>query len=127
MASETPAGSLPPTSAEPVFRARGLGKVYRMGDVQVTALRDVDLDIRRGEFVVLLGPSGSGKSTLFRLLFRMFDPTSGVIRIDGQDIHKATFASLREKLGVIPQDTILFNDTVMHNTLVRGVQRPLRS
>ena len=48
MASETPAGSLPPTSAEPVFRARGLGKVYRMGDVQVTALRDVDLDIRRG-------------------------------------------------------------------------------
>ena len=52
MAPETPAGSFPPASAEPVFRARGLGKVYRMGDVQVTALRDVDLDIRRGEFVV---------------------------------------------------------------------------
>ena len=56
------AGSLP------VFRARGLGKIYRAGDVEVIALRDVDLEITEGEFVVLLGPSGSGKSTLLNIL-----------------------------------------------------------
>jgi putative ABC transport system ATP-binding protein len=52
----------------PVFRARGLAKTYGSGDVQVRALRDVDLDVRRGEFIVLLGPSGSGKSTLLNIL-----------------------------------------------------------
>ena len=59
---------VPDGPVAPVFRARGLCKVYRMGEVEVPALRDVDLDIARGEFIVLLGPSGSGKSTLLNIL-----------------------------------------------------------
>jgi len=61
----------------PVFVARGLTKIYRMGEVEVWALRDLDLDIREGEFVVLLGPSGSGKSTLLNILGGLDTPTSG--------------------------------------------------
>ena len=64
---------------EPVFRARGLSKVYRMGEVAVYALRDVDLDLYRGEFVVLLGPSGSGKSTLLNILGGLDVPSSGSV------------------------------------------------
>lgn len=78
-------------------------------------LKDFSVTIPGGTTVAFVGPSGSGKSTLFRLLFRMFDPSSGSIRIDAQAIDGVTFRSLREKLGVIPQDTILFNDTVRHN------------
>ena len=64
------------TPAEPVFRARGLTKVYRMGEVEVHALRGVDLDLFAGEFVVLLGPSGSGKSTLLNILGGLDVPTA---------------------------------------------------
>ena len=60
--------TLPANDETPVFRARGLTKTYTAGEVEVTALRDVDLDVRRGEFVVLLGASGSGKSTLLNIL-----------------------------------------------------------
>jgi putative ABC transport system ATP-binding protein len=71
---------------EPVFRARGLSKVYRMGDVEVHALRSVDLDLYRGEFVVLLGPSGSGKSTLLNILGGLDVPTSGSVRFLDHDL-----------------------------------------
>ena len=64
---------------EAVFRARGLTKVYRMGDVEVQALRSVDLDLYEGEFVVLLGPSGSGKSTLLNILGGLDVPTEGTV------------------------------------------------
>ena len=73
-----PPSSLPPQSS-PVFRARGLTKVYRMGDVEVHALRGVDLDLFPGEFVVLLGPSGSGKSTLLNILGGLDAPTGGEV------------------------------------------------
>lgn len=59
--------------------------------------------------------AGSGKSSALRLLFRFYDPTSGVVRIDGQDISSVTQKSLRAQMAVVPQDTVLFNDTILHN------------
>ena len=76
LAAETPAIA-PGTQPRPVvFRARGLGKTYTMGEVQVHALQGVDLDIYRGEFIVLLGPSGSGKSTLLNILGGLDRPST---------------------------------------------------
>jgi putative ABC transport system ATP-binding protein len=72
--------------AEPIIQVRGLTKVYRVGDVDVQALRGVDLDIARGEFVALVGASGSGKSTLFNILGGLTPPTSGTVVIDGKDL-----------------------------------------
>ncbi|XP_057544726.1 ABC transporter B family member 25, mitochondrial [Amaranthus tricolor] len=68
-----------------------------------------------GRSVAIVGTSGSGKSTILRLLFRFFDPHHGHIRIDDQDISEVTLESLRESIGVVPQDTVLFNDTIFHN------------
>ncbi len=78
-------------------------------------LKDLDLVVRRGEVVALVGPSGAGKSTLINLLPRFFDPTSGRIQIDGTDIRRVTLASLRALIGIVTQETVLFNDTVRHN------------
>jgi putative ABC transport system ATP-binding protein len=79
-----------------VFRARGLTKVYRMGEVEVVALRGVDLDLYRGEFVVLLGPSGSGKSTLLNILGGLDSATSGEVIYAGHDLVRATERELTE-------------------------------
>src|SRR5687767_14945840 len=70
----------------PVFHARGLTKVYRMGDVRVHALRGADLDLYAGEFLVLLGPSGSGKSTLLNILGGLDVPTAGTVRFQDHDL-----------------------------------------
>ncbi|EGO54900.1 iron-sulfur clusters transporter atm-1, mitochondrial [Neurospora tetrasperma FGSC 2508] len=78
-------------------------------------LRDLSLTIPAGKKVAIVGPSGCGKSTLLRLLFRFYDPQKGAIYIDGQDIRSVTLESLRRAIGVVPQDTPLFNDTVEHN------------
>ena len=78
-------------------------------------LRDVDFAIPAGHTVAVVGASGAGKSTLARLLFRFFDVDSGSIRIDGQDIRDVTQDSLRAAIGVVPQDTVLFNDTLYRN------------
>ncbi|MGF2735926.1 ABCB family ABC transporter ATP-binding protein/permease [Marinobacter sp. DUT-1] len=78
-------------------------------------LKDVDFAIPAGHTVAVVGASGAGKSTLARLLFRFFDVDSGSIRIDGQDIRDVTQDSLRAAIGVVPQDTVLFNDTLYRN------------
>jgi putative ABC transport system ATP-binding protein len=79
-----------------VFEARGITKVYRMGEVEVPALRGVDLDIREGELVVLLGPSGSGKSTLLNILGGLDVPTAGHVLYRGRDLTEADEAALTE-------------------------------
>ena len=78
-------------------------------------LRDVSFEIPAGEKIAIVGPSGSGKSTLARLLFRFYEIDGGVIRIDGQDIREVTQESLRKAIGIVPQDTVLFNDTIKYN------------
>jgi ATP-binding cassette subfamily B protein len=78
-------------------------------------LKGIDLDVAPGTMLAVVGPSGAGKSTLSRLLFRFYDPTSGRILIDGQDIAQVTQASLRARIGIVPQDTVLFNDTIGYN------------
>jgi ATP-binding cassette subfamily B protein len=80
-----------------------------------TILRDVDFRVEPGEKVAVVGPSGAGKSTLARLLFRSYDPTGGRILIDGQDIRGVTQQSLRSAIGIVPQDTVLFNDSIRYN------------
>jgi ATP-binding cassette, subfamily B, heavy metal transporter len=78
-------------------------------------LHGVSFEIPAGKKVAVVGPSGSGKSTLARLLFRFYDVDAGSISIDGQDIRRVTQQSLRQSIGIVPQDTVLFNDTVEYN------------
>lgn len=78
-------------------------------------LRGVSLTVGAGETVAIVGPSGSGKSTIGRLLFRFYDVMGGAVRIDGQDLRDITQTSLHDQIGVVPQDTVLFNDTVFYN------------
>jgi ABC-type transport system involved in Fe-S cluster assembly fused permease/ATPase subunit len=84
-------------------------------DTRRPMVKGVSLAIPAGHKVAVVGPSGSGKSTLVRLLFRFYDATGGTIFIDGQDIRAVTQLSLRRAIGVVPQDTVLFNDTVAAN------------
>jgi ATP-binding cassette subfamily B protein len=78
-------------------------------------LKGLDLDIPAGTSCAIVGPSGAGKSTIARLLYRFYDPSSGRITIDGQDIAEVNQRSLRAVIGIVPQDTVLFNDTIGYN------------
>ena len=78
-------------------------------------LKGLDLDIPAGTSCAIVGPSGAGKSTIARLLYRFYDPTSGRILIDGQDIAEVQQRTLRAAIGIVPQDTVLFNDTIGYN------------
>jgi ATP-binding cassette subfamily B protein len=84
-------------------------------DVRRAILRDVDFAVPPGAKLAIVGPSGAGKSTIARLLFRFYDVGAGAIEIDGQDIRDITQDSLRCSIGVVPQDTVLFNDTIFYN------------
>jgi putative ABC transport system ATP-binding protein len=96
-----------PGAGAPVFLARGVTKVYRMGEAEVHALRGVDLEVRPGEFIVLLGPSGSGKSTLLNILGGLDTPTAGEVRFADHDLTRADEAELtryrREHVGFVFQ------------------------
>ena len=84
-------------------------------DADRTILHDISFEIPPGKTVAVVGPSGSGKSTLARLLFRFYDVNAGGIEIAGHDIRSVTQLSLRQAIGIVPQDTVLFNDTVEYN------------
>ncbi len=97
------------------------GGAVRFEDVRFThegrmaGVDAISLDIAPGSFVGLVGPSGAGKSTLLKLLFRFYDPAAGRVYVDGQDIRDVTQASLRGALGLVPQEVVLFNDTLRYN------------
>ena len=78
-------------------------------------LKGVSFEVSSGKNTAIVGPSGAGKSTLSRLLFRFYDVQKGAIKLGGQDIRKVTQKSLRSQIGVVPQDTVLFNDTIGYN------------
>ena len=84
-------------------------------DPQRKILRGVSFEAPAGKTVAIVGPSGAGKSTISRLLFRFYEPSAGRITIDGQDIRAVTQVSLREAIGMVPQDTVLFNDSILYN------------
>jgi putative ABC transport system ATP-binding protein len=92
---------------EDIIRVRGLRKMYHVGDVEVPALRGVDLDVQRGEFLAIIGPSGSGKSTLFHILGGLAPPTAGEVLIEGLDLRKLTESERTEmrqkKVGFVFQ------------------------
>jgi ATP-binding cassette subfamily B protein len=84
-------------------------------DPEREILKGIDIDVRPGTMLAVVGPSGAGKSTLSRLLFRFYEPTGGRILIDDQDIAEVSQASLRAALGIVPQDSVLFNDSIGYN------------
>ena len=122
---------------EPEIRDRPDARELEVGDGEVrfehvdfaydperTILHDVSFTIPAGHKVAVVGPSGAGKSTLARLLFRFYDVDAGRILINGQDIREVTQQSLRAAIGIVPQDTVLFNDTLRYNI---GYARPQAS
>jgi subfamily B ATP-binding cassette protein MsbA len=92
---------------------------YRSADGKASeprwALKGIDLKVHAGEIVALVGPSGAGKTTLALLLPRFYDPTSGKVLVDNQDVRSATFSSLRQQIGLVTQEVLLFNESVRYN------------
>lgn len=93
----------------------GVGFAYESEGEVTPVLRGIDLRVERGEVIALVGPSGAGKSSLVNLLPRFFDVSEGAIRVDGHDVRDVTIDSLRQLIGKVTQETVLFNDTVRNN------------
>jgi ATP-binding cassette subfamily B protein len=96
-------------------------------DGRESGLKEVSFIARAGTTTAIVGPSGAGKSTVLKLLLRYYDPSSGTVRIDGQDLRGATQASLRAALGLVPQDVVLFNDTIRYNIAYGAPDAPLEA
>jgi ATP-binding cassette subfamily B protein len=115
---DTPGEIVDAPGAQPLVIERGHVRFedVRFGyDPGMPILKGIDLDIPPGKTLAVVGPSGAGKSTLARLMYRFYDLTGGRITIDGQDIAHVTQGSLRAAIGIVPQDTVLFNDTIGYN------------
>jgi ATP-binding cassette, subfamily B, bacterial MsbA len=102
---------LVPTKGEIQFDHVG----FRYATGVTNAVQDLDLRIESGKTYALVGPSGAGKSTILSLLLRLYDPTTGAVRIDGQDLRGVTQLSLRQRIGLVTQETFLFHDTIFKN------------
>ncbi|MCX6355606.1 MAG: ABC transporter ATP-binding protein [Candidatus Aureabacteria bacterium] len=100
----------------------GVSFEYTEGVAEV--LRDINLNVKVGEIIAIVGPSGSGKTSLVSLIPRFYDPTEGRLLIDGIDLRDVTLSSLRGQLGIVTQETILFNDTVRNNIAYGQVDAP---
>jgi subfamily B ATP-binding cassette protein MsbA len=103
---------LPPVAGQMTFK-----DVSFSYDALAPVLQKISLEIRAGEILALVGPSGAGKSTVLNLIPRFYDPTEGTITIDGHDLRDVTQESLRDKIGIVPQETILFGGTIRENIL----------
>ena len=106
-------------SGAPSLQVKGarieLRDVHFAYDPERKILKGVSLQVPAGKTLAIVGPSGSGKSTIGRLLFRFYDVSSGALLVDSQDVRNVTQASLHNAIGVVPQDTVLFNDTIYYN------------
>lgn len=118
---------------EPIIRVRGLQKIYHVGDVDVPALRGVDLDVERGEFLAVVGPSGSGKSTLFHILGGLAAPTAGEVLIEGVNLRRLTDSQRtelrRKQVGFVFQKynllpTLTAKDNIAIAQALAGINSP---
>ena len=106
--------ALPPTVAGSTLSLRNLSFNYPSRPLQA-ALADFSLEVRAGETVALVGPSGAGKSTVLQLLLRFYDARQGSVRIDGVDVREASLHALRARIGIVPQDSVIFSASAMDN------------
>jgi len=105
-------GAAPLQAVEGTIRFKDVEFHY---DADRPILKDVEFEVPAGKTIAIVGPSGAGKSTISRLLFRFYDVTGGAVEIDGQDVRDVTQESVRHAIGMVPQDTVLFNDTIAYN------------
>ena len=106
--------SLPPTRQGSHVQLEGV-RFHYPSRPQTAALADITLDVKPGETIALVGPSGAGKTTVFQLLLRFYDVEAGRIRLDGVDVRETSFEALRGRIGIVPQDSVIFSASAMEN------------